>query len=321
MRKRDHNKIFEFDDERSFNLSFIRKWVEAFVRNLIYRIFMIGAKSHERQNTKYDVTICGIFKNEAPYLIEWIEFHKIIGIQHFYLYNNFSSDNYEEVLKPYIENGYVTLVDWPVPQGQMSSYQNWYEQYRSETKWNIFLDLDEFICPRFETNIYNWLKKYQKYPVVEAYWRMFGTSGKISHDPTKLVTEQYTVSWERYDNIGKIFYNTYYDISAFSRGMMHKFNCNVSRFGLTMKVPPVNEFGNFGYKNIHFVSKNFTIQINHYWSKAFDAYKEKHQRGDAVFEQSPRDFEYFLYHEQKNKSTDHTIFRFMIQLKQKMMSQ
>ena len=318
MKKRDHNKIFEFDDDRYWNLSFIKRWCLAFIKNVIYRLLLLGAKDKERENAKYDVTICAIFKNEAPFLKEWICFHQIIGIQHFYLYNNFSDDNYQDILKPFIDKGIVTLVDWPVPQGQMSSYQNWYETYRQETKWNVFLDLDEFICPRYETNIYSWLKKYKKYPVVEGYWKMFGTSGRLSHDETKLVTEQYTVSWERYDNIGKLFYNTYYDISGFTKGMMHRFYCNYSRFGINLSLPPVNEFGNFGCKNINFVSKEFTLQINHYWSKAFDAYKEKHQRGDAVYEQSPRDFEYFLFHEQKNKSVDYTIYRFIIQLKQRM---
>ena len=61
----------------------------------------------ERQ---YKVSIGAIFKNEALYLKEWIEFHRIVGVEHFYLYNNNSDDNYREVLEPYIKRNIVTLV-------------------------------------------------------------------------------------------------------------------------------------------------------------------------------------------------------------------
>ena len=51
---------------------------------------------------QYDITVGAIFQNEAPYLKEWIDYHKSVGVDHFVLYNHFSKDNYEEVLYPYI---------------------------------------------------------------------------------------------------------------------------------------------------------------------------------------------------------------------------
>ena len=61
---------------------------------------------------KYKFAICSMFKNEAKFLKEWIEFHRLIGAEHFYLYNNESTDNYLEVLKPYIDKNIVELIDW-----------------------------------------------------------------------------------------------------------------------------------------------------------------------------------------------------------------
>ena len=45
---------------------------------------------YKRDNVfkKYDVTLCAIFRNEALFLKEWIDYHRTIGIEHFYLYNN-----------------------------------------------------------------------------------------------------------------------------------------------------------------------------------------------------------------------------------------
>ena len=65
------------------------------------------------EEKKFFLSICTVFKDEAPYLKEWIEYHKLLGVEHFRLYNNDSIDNYQEVLRPYIEKGEVTLIDWP----------------------------------------------------------------------------------------------------------------------------------------------------------------------------------------------------------------
>lgn len=30
------------------------------------------------------LAVCAIFRDEAPYLAEWIEFHRLVGVEHFY---------------------------------------------------------------------------------------------------------------------------------------------------------------------------------------------------------------------------------------------
>jgi hypothetical protein len=42
-----------------------------------------------------------IAKNEASYLVEWLEFHRLVGIEHVYLYDNGSTDQTPELLRPY----------------------------------------------------------------------------------------------------------------------------------------------------------------------------------------------------------------------------
>ena len=43
--------------------------------------------------------------NEAAYLEEWISYHLLINVDHFYVYNDESTDNTPEVLAPYIKQG------------------------------------------------------------------------------------------------------------------------------------------------------------------------------------------------------------------------
>lgn len=59
------------------------------------------------------LAICAIFKNEAPWLKEWLVYHRtILKVDRFYLYNNQSTDHYKEILQPFIEEGLVELVQW-----------------------------------------------------------------------------------------------------------------------------------------------------------------------------------------------------------------
>src|SRR5690348_2224989 len=54
---------------------------------------------------KHKLSICSLFKNEAVHLKEWIEYHQMVGVDHFYLYDNGSKDRPRDVLTPYIRKG------------------------------------------------------------------------------------------------------------------------------------------------------------------------------------------------------------------------
>ena len=47
---------------------------------------------------KVFLSVVAIAKNEAPYIKEWIEYHKLVGVERFYFYDNGSTDNTREVL-------------------------------------------------------------------------------------------------------------------------------------------------------------------------------------------------------------------------------
>lgn len=126
---------------------------------------------------KYEVSICAIFKNEALYLKDWIDYHLNRGVDHFYLYNIGSTDYYEKVLKSYIKNNIVTLVNWPeaLPykddhalkwalSTQIPAYENAANFLaRDETQWLVFLDINEFLMLP-EENIKEKLNQYSEYP-------------------------------------------------------------------------------------------------------------------------------------------------------------
>jgi hypothetical protein len=305
------------------NYKTIVKYIIAFFCNLLYHALLVFAKSYPHGDRKYHVSICAIFKNESSFLKEWIEFHKIVGINHFYLYNNESSDNYLDVLKPYIEEGIVSLIEWPYSHSQIQAYKHFYENYRNETQWVSFLDIDEFICPKYVQTVGEWLIPYKKYPSIVIYWKMFGTSGLMKHDYNSLVTEQYTVCWDKLYHVGKCLINTTYDIAVYDATTHHSPTMIIKIFGVKIKISSINQFKYFIKYNIFFGTKkeseNSTIQINHYWSKAWDIYNEKRERSDVFFKENPKkNISYFYWHENENRDSDHTIFRYLINLKMNM---
>lgn len=309
-----YDKTFIYDRPILKNKDYYINYYKSYFWDFFYKT-VLSLNPIKERTTKYYLGICAIFKNEAQFLKEWIEFHLLIGFDHFYLYNNNSEDNYLSILAQYIEKGIVTLIEWPDTPGQLSAYKHWYTTYRHESKWISFLDIDEFVCPLYNNSISVWLKKWEKYPVIMVYWKMFGTSGKEYHNFNNLIIEQYTNSWKKLYTVGKLFYNTKYDIDEFNIGIMHTFNTKLNKY----RIPPINQFGKFVKYNIHRCNnKEIEIQINHYWSKAYSAYIDKHQRGDAVFKESPRTWNYFLWHEERNNSMDMSIFRFIIPIKKRL---
>lgn len=134
----------------------------------------------------YELSICAIFKNEGPYLKEWIEFHKLQGVQHFYLYNNNSTDDFEKILKPYIKSREVTLINWPYTfksgethkwlKIQKDAYNNCLNDYGSDSIWIAFIDIDEFLFCINGTPLPAFLANYRDYGGVCAHWLLFGTS-------------------------------------------------------------------------------------------------------------------------------------------------
>lgn len=125
---------------------------------------------------KYHTAIVAFFKNEEPYLREWIEYHRLIGIDHFYLYDHQSSDCSFDVLQPYIHQGLVTLFSWVdhVPEYLMqqegmeifSSRLRAYEhaaKYAAvkEAEWLIVVDVDDFLVPVKDASIKQCLDEYE----------------------------------------------------------------------------------------------------------------------------------------------------------------
>ena len=141
-------------------------------------------KAERVKKCKYDLGICAIFQNEERFLKEWIEFHRLVGVRHFYLFNNLSTDHYLSVLQPFIDKGIVELIDWPFAADQMQdwntiqcrAYQEGIERAKGNCYWLALIDTDEFLVPVSKKRMNEILSDYNSYARVCLNWQMYGTS-------------------------------------------------------------------------------------------------------------------------------------------------
>lgn len=160
---------------------------------LLIPMFLI---SHENKPTKYQLSICAVFKNEEKYLKEWIEFHRLVGVDHFFLYNLTSGDRYFDVLRNYIKEGIVTLIHWPDMSKDLNEYiwalSNQIPAYENaikfatigKTKWLVFVDIDEFLLPMEGNSLREIVEKYEEYPGI-ILSRIFLDASRKNHQTKK----------------------------------------------------------------------------------------------------------------------------------------
>lgn len=97
------------------------------------------------------LAICAIMKNEGRYLLEWLEFHRLVGVERFYLYDNGSTDNTVDLLRPWLDQDIVRLMPWPQfvadANPQYLAYAHAAALTAGRTRWLGCIDLDEFLFP------------------------------------------------------------------------------------------------------------------------------------------------------------------------------
>ena len=236
-----------------------------------------------RSNSTSELAICAIFNNEGLYLKEWIEFHLLVGVKKFYLYNNSSTDNFMEVLAPYIESGIVDLTDWSIPKPcQLSAYQNLFQRLYGQKLWVAFIDCDEFLfSPTW--NLTELLGQINRPLAIGVNWVCFGSSGKDTYE-AGLVIERFT--WRPEKSIDA---NTH--IKSIIR-MDQQIMLGQDPHYFWVPAGTFNELGETITGPFSRHSTDF-IRINHYCTKSKEEWLIRTAKGKADRVSFPLDWKYF----------------------------
>jgi hypothetical protein len=131
----------------------------------------------------YYLSVGAVFKNENHIFKEWLDHYIMHGVEHFYLINDNSNDNYVTVLQPYIDKGLITLyhndIPWYAIGRQKDIYTKYFTQHLKDTFWMAIIDLDEFLYAPKEPMLPRVLAKYEEYGYIVVNWALFGSSGLV----------------------------------------------------------------------------------------------------------------------------------------------
>jgi hypothetical protein len=150
------------------------------------------------EHRKAYLAACTIYRDDADYLGEWIEFHRLVGVERFVLYDNGSTDDHGDVLAPYLEEGAAIRHEWPMPflgengrpRAMVQAFEHCVGAHRDDARWIAFLDVDEFLFSPTGAVLPELLPTYERFPGVLVERAEFGSSGHTAK-PHGLVIENY----------------------------------------------------------------------------------------------------------------------------------
>lgn len=239
---------------------------------------------HDNSKPQYYLSVCAIAKNEGPYFKEWIEWHRKMGVEKFFIYDNESTDCTKDELAPYIESGLVEYTYWPGRKMQLPAYDDCFEKHRTETRWLAIIDLDEFIVPIKDKTIPEFLHRMEEFSSVEINWLVYGSGGEKERKPGG-VMERF-----RYHSLPEHRLNTHVKSIVDPRRVCTMTGCHEAarisgRSADSHGVPLRKGFGDR-------IPQQDVIRINHYAVKSYEEFLSKRARGRARIN-TLRDFSYF----------------------------
>ena len=312
-----------------FPLSLIKKLYRKNIRNrqqahFIRRKYGLNEKSYftGSDDAFYNIVIAVIFKGEDAYLKEWIEFHLITGVEHFFMYDNGDTESSREILKSYIDNGLVTYIPFPeFPENILrSSYgkKNFNKlsmqnlamgdcviNYSKYFNWMVKIDIDEFLypLPPYESlsDVFNLLDdKNVKGMSFRA--SRFGPSGQLTGSGLPVI-ETYTKRCPEHDRNWKVAGKSSCIDKSMGYHTCHKYFYKFNPFKRELDDSVTSKY----------------LHLNHYYIKSREEYLAKiqyhstgHKAGKETSDKWP------AADMQANYDDEKLIFRFLDRLKERL---
>ena len=147
--------------------------------------------------------LTAIVRCEAPYLIQWIAHHRVLGFEQITIYDHESNDGTSRILAPLAQAGIISAVYWKDRAArQHRAYDNALRRLRGHVEWCLFADPDEFLVLDPGLTLDDILPTDPGITAVGIPWRMFGSAGQRNRG-TGLVIERFTKAAPTYHRLVK----------------------------------------------------------------------------------------------------------------------
>ncbi len=257
-------------------------------------LYSISDRSeHSTTSSVQPVALCLSVRQQHADIVEWVLWHKYIGVDKIYIFDENSTPPMHDILQPYIDIGLVEYYNYLAKgaktsaPGQMYVYNTCLQLFQGRHNWIGLIDTDEYIYPYdiydniIDINIA--LAPYLQYGGVGLNWKICGSNGHITrpYNGTFSIIKSYTACAPDYvmDNGHvKIIANTLYTYEA--GPSPHE-----------TKTHP-------GYPNVDTIGRILTnhrsdpynvtsIVLYHYATQSYADYLNKVQRGNGFHDPKP----------------------------------
>ncbi len=141
-------------------------------------------------------------KNEGPFILEWLAYHRVIGVEGFLVYTNDCTDGTDTFLDLLQEKGYVQHRDNPFkstdlkPQhAALQAAEN--EPTITDADWVICMDVDEYINIKIgDGTLHDLYGAVPDANMISCTWRLFGNADVHEFDPRPIIEQFDTCAQE-----------------------------------------------------------------------------------------------------------------------------
>lgn len=255
------------------------------------------------------LSLCCIVKDEDPFLKEWVAYHSLLGVEHFYIYDNMSHKPVREALGSFADSSRITIRRVPGNAMQLPVYKDCLDSFRHASRWIGFIDLDEFALPLNSNDLRVTLAEFEPYAAIAVTWHLFNSAGHITR-PQLPVTEAYTEAFAGQTSYHlKCFVDPMRTVAAFNP---HSFQYETGEMCVNedhYPCPPAKQDS---------FAKGRKIRINHYFTRSQQDFAEKIARGRATNDDAESWYQWVMFYDSLAKPcvTDTLIQKFLPSLKQ-----
>lgn len=222
------------------------------------------------------VCVAAILKDEDRFVEEWVAYHRLLGVAHFYLYDNDPRQPLHDILTAHRD--YVTVREWlidhddrrhPGRTKQIKAYRHCLEHDAFRYGWVAFIDADEFIAFDAHPDLETFLGEFSAHDSIALNWHVFGHNGHYE-DPPGLVIESLTRRMKEPRAVVKSVSRPE-AIAAIDSAHV----CRL-RWGRTLV-----DANKQPYRKELYPGKTRVARINHYQCRSFKNWMRKPERGEA----------------------------------------
>lgn len=234
-------------------------------------------RKFKRAKFKYYCSVCMIIRDDNEYLEEWLNWHILQGVQHFYIYDHNSKQPVSEFIKTLSEEiqEKVTVIWFGGKHdfAQHDAYNHCLKRYGRESRWVGFIDSDEMVRIKTNQTLPEFLKVFEEYAGLFIGWVTYNANGQ--KQKSNLPVRERFLKPSEYNNqngVGKVFVQPFC-----MRQMLTHNGYPVEGFEI------VDENKNHVEEGVAWTSglTMNKICIDHYYTKSYEEWLNKISRGSC----------------------------------------